>query len=487
MRHVITLIVIAACGRPGTTTHANAKRDGGGPVAPCVAPAIAPLGAAVVDTPLVGKLAAVAPSIDALAPPRPVFRFRRPPGTRTARVEVCADRRCKKVLATLDAPTTSAQPPTPFAPGRVFWRVVTPAGATPARPLRIRATGDSRGAALVRGLDWNGDGYVDHLRATGDAIDIWLGSAQGLRSKPLHVALPAVAAEVAPAGDLDGDGFDDLVVGAPDVLSTGAPKDIVRAGAAFVVWGGPQGRAPHPIRVADTGRLGSSVAIADLDDDGWNDVIVAAEGISLPASATVIPPAAVARVVVVRGGPDKLGDPIELARGVEGVRGAGDLEGTGHTGLALRVRLPGLECLATDAGSHALDVSVHGGGNGLVVVPDLDGDGRDDMLYGDLLIRDTPGGMQVWRTLPHAIARVAGDFDGNGRFELAALALGGGVDLFDRDSLSRGATPVFHLDDITGQRLDTGDVDGDGFDDLVVDREGAAPMVIAGTARGLRR
>jgi hypothetical protein len=450
-------------------------------------PASAPLGPAAADSPLVGELASVAPSTDALAPARPKFRFRLPATATTARVEVCEDRACTKLVATFDSSGPSVQPPTPLAAGRVFWRVVTSAGATRSRPLRIRVTGSARGAAMLRGLDWNGDGYIDHVHVARDAIELRLGSPRGLRRDPVRLIPPGQSAVVASGGDLDGDGFDDLVIGVPDHVTATSPKDAVHAGAAFVMPGGPHGRAPQSIHVAGAGRLGSSIAVADVDDDGWNDVLVAAEGISLPASATTVPPEATARVFVLRGRPGGLVDPIELARGAEAVQGAGDVGGDGITRVALRIRTEGLECLTTTGGVNVIDVSVHGGGNSLLVAPDLDGDGRDDLLYGDLIVRDAAGGMQIWRTLPHAVTRVAGDFDGDGRFELASLALGGGLDVFDRDSLASGVTPARRIEAVAGTRLDAGDFNGDGFDDLVVEADGAEPIVIAGSTRGLAR
>ena len=74
------------------------------------------------------------------------------------------------------------------------------------------------------------------------------------------------------AGDLNGDGFEDLAVGAwfEDYLG------IDRAGRVYVLWG-PQWNtytalgSPNPGNVAG---FGGSVLIADLDKDGLNDLIV---------------------------------------------------------------------------------------------------------------------------------------------------------------------------------------------------------------------
>ncbi|MFM2160729.1 MAG: hypothetical protein RLZZ383_241, partial [Pseudomonadota bacterium] len=107
-------------------------------------------------------------------------------------------------------------------------------------------------------------------RSRSDASRIWLGdaTAQGRLGR-------AIA-----AGDLDGDGYDDLVIGAP-TTDVGADVDI---GAAWTVYGGATlpasgtiatiGRSVDGVVVG--GSLGRSVAIADLADDGTLDVILGA-------------------------------------------------------------------------------------------------------------------------------------------------------------------------------------------------------------------
>mmetsp|Transcript_36127 Transcript_36127/g.101782 ORF Transcript_36127/g.101782 Transcript_36127/m.101782 type:complete len:534 (-) Transcript_36127:27-1628(-) len=96
------------------------------------------------------------------------------------------------------------------------------------------------------------------------------------------------------AGDVNGDGLPDLIIGATLAHNVGVPWDIKYPGAAYVVFGnatgfnasvglgsldGQNGFAFHGIR--EEAYLGGSVAGAgDLDGDGIDDFLVGASGFS---------------------------------------------------------------------------------------------------------------------------------------------------------------------------------------------------------------
>lgn len=166
--------------------------------------------------------------------------------------------------------------------GRVYVYLGSAIGLnnTPAVTLTGETTGDYFGVAVGTAGDVNGDGYTDVvIGASGNSnfrgrVYVYLGSANGLNATPSFTATGQFGSDnfggwVSTAGDVNGDRYDDIIVGA--------------IGYASVYLGLASGMSTTPSFTASSpgfgGFFGSIVGTAgDMNSDGYADILFGGSG-----------------------------------------------------------------------------------------------------------------------------------------------------------------------------------------------------------------
>jgi hypothetical protein len=389
---------------------------------------------------------------------RPRLRWELANGEDGAQVEICRDRACTMALVTFVASGTSGTPPAPLGKGVYYWRLrgrangLTGTPVSPTWELFIGARSAPIDSSFGTTLDVNEDGYADALIAafaTGaqggvGSVYLYKGGPMAPPSTPTTIDSPLglgglFGTSVASAGDVNGDGFADVVIGARG--ETGQPD-----GAALVYLGGPNGLSTSYTRLTspDTTGFGMSVASAgDVNGDGYADVVVGAYWYG--------------HAYVYLGGANGIStSPITLVGsgnqfGIS-VAGAGDVNGDGYADILVGANRdgPGVAYLflgsANGPSASPLAItspvpmqtfsinfgySVSGAG-------DVNGDGLSDVVIGSATFV-------------------------NGGVALVYLGTAGGLASTPASLVANGPTLYF------GQSVaGAGDVNGDGYDDVVV-------------------
>jgi len=406
---------------------------------------------------------------------------------------------------------------------------------------------DYLGYSVATAGDINGDGYSEVLISTpyydlgetdeGVAIVVY-GSPSGLRSETFqHLQQDQANAlfgwSVAPAGDVNGDGYGDVIIGAPD-WDDGESAE----GGAWIYLGSESGLNSTPW-YQDGGQAGAqfgwSVATAgDVNKDGYSDVIIGAPRYDNGQTDE-------GRVYVWYGSDGNIfAQPHNWraesnqtdARFGSSVATAGDVNGDGYSDVI--VGAPNYDNGETNEGAafawHGSPDGLNGGTHGdpsnaawmaqgnqadawlgysVSIAGDVNGDGRSDVIVGGPLfdngqedegaawvflgssegLEDTwvsrKESNQIGATLGHSVS-TAGDVNGDGYADIVA-----GAPYYDTGEVDAGRAWVWYgsssgpsalsdwhddgdwQDACFGRSVSTaGDVNGDGYSDVIVGAPG---------------
>ncbi|MFE5136258.1 FG-GAP-like repeat-containing protein [Streptomyces fagopyri] len=348
-------------------------------------------------------------------------------------------------------------------------------------------------------------------------------------------AAPAGASAAGAAGsvraDFDGDGYTDFAIGAPGGTVNG------KSGAGYfsVVYGmadGPRGVKRQVISqdrygipgTSETGdHFGGDLTAADLDGDGFTDLVVGAPGEDIGSVRDA------GRHTVLWGSVGGLIDASVIGEGRSETR-AGDFDGDGHLDLATADRMRYGPFSRTGVAARSgplvdLDVRLYA-----MEAGDVDGDGRTDLVVSSgswdsdggtvppphlQLFRGTAKGLVAGPFIAHpdtvsADSIALGDVNGDGRQDVVfgrSTAAGGGLvgvvrgtasGLASRATLigqnTAGVPGTGESGDGFGSGVSVGDVNGDGFADVVAGipgedlagrTDGGTFAVLKGSAAGL--
>ena len=421
----------------------------------------------------------------------------------------------------------------------VYYGTASGPSATPAWTSEGTQGADHFASAVSTAGDVNGDGYADVLagawgydepgKVNTGRVYVYHGSGAGLKAAswtPLAMGafdLDQLGFSISSAGDVNGDGFADVLAGAP-----GNDQNGEDTGKAYLYYGSPDGMSPMPVWNAygeeEEDSFGSSVAMAgDVNGDGYADLVVSAERYNSMRGKVYL-------YMGSASGPnlnpdwtatgENAGDEFGVS-----VASAGDINGDGYTDVAIGARSydgfrgkvyiyygSALGLATTAAWSAEGEYAGDQFGASVALTGDVYGDGYADVVIGAVGYDNFRGKAYVYNGSAQGISgyfdwvalgestgdqfgtsvNTAGDVDGDGFADVIVGARGfdsyRGKAYVYHGSLHGLDVPFItfngwdHWDEFGGSVGTAGDVNGDGYADVVIGATG----YYTGTGRVLR-
>lgn len=373
---------------------------------------------------------------------------------------------------------------------------IDPLSTTPSWKVQSDQVGAHMGFSVSQAGDVNNDGYDDVIvgSLTFDAGEfdegrafVYLGSATGLSTTAIwqyesNNVGALFGKAVAGAGDINGDGYDDILVGAGDYSG---PESL--EGKAYMFYGNSTGVNASPDWTYESNQVGAAMAypletLGDANGDGFADIIVGCNSFDNPETDEGVAYIFYGSAAGLNATPDlTLDESNENCRYGHSVSSAGDVNGDGYDDALVG----GYNCssgLAPDAGACFL---YYGSSAGIVPtsVWSIYGD-QENALLG------------FWC---HGVGDV--NNDGYADVMLGAKRYDnpeedeGKAWLYLGSATGLSTTPAWSMEsnnadaEYANQFSGAGDVNGDGFDDVVMGahfytntfgKEGAAYVYLGG-------
>lgn len=415
---------------------------------------------------------------------------------------------------------------------------LTPAHVyTNAQP--IASTGFSQ--SIAGGGDFNGDGYTDLVLGQPQYHDdmfgpdpfhtigrllLYYGSPSGLPATPVIIDSTArvglaLGAPIAHAGDVNGDGYADIVVSGIDTIAH-VPRLLLMHGAAT----GLQDTAYYLVDSLHSIAVTALAAAGDIDGDGYTDIIAGDRDYDAGDSLNA------GRAYIFHGGPDSLHNVLPAVvmnhQGLtvigfgKSMQHAGDINGDGYSDVVIGDH----NFIKSTTNYEGRAYVYYGSANGLPEVPDVtldinqpdchlgysvsggdvNGDGYADVIVSAPRYNDTQGGVFIYygsssglimtpatitgapgQHIGYAVAG-AGDLNGDGYGDVLISAYNeivtidtGKVFVYYGSASGLPATPNHIIQgtnepDMAGfgrSLASAGDVNGDGYGDVIIGAHGS--------------